>query len=130
MADIDDMLRALKGLAAPKDLEIAIAKKAAITLQEAVTKTLEAGETPEGVAWAPKKDGHGRPYAHAASRIKTTAYGNLVAMVLAGPEVYGNFGARGAPVRRMIPDAGAALPKSVDQALTKAAGQVFDELTK
>jgi hypothetical protein len=124
--ELDSMLEALRKLADPDVVAEKVAKKAEKTLQAALERTLEAGESPEGAKWAPRKAG-GRPYEHAASRIKTVASGNLLRTTLTGPEVFGHFGARGMPVRQMLPDAGAGMPPSVEVALTKAATQVFDE---
>ncbi len=115
------MLRELGG----KDAASDIAARASIAINAALLKTLAAGETPEGMAWEPRKEG-GRAYANAASRISTASYGNLVRVTLTGPEVYGHFGARGMPVRQMIPDAGAGIPQSVVDAILKAAAQVIE----
>lgn len=126
MSALDEMLVSLRTLGNPAEVERRVAKKAEWSLQTALERTLAAGETPEGKAWQPRKAG-GRPYEHAASRIRTKASGNLVRTTLSGPEVFGHFGARGMPVRQMLPDAGAGMPPSVDEALTKAARAVFEE---
>jgi hypothetical protein len=126
MTELDAMIASLRKLAAPDVVAAAVAKKAEKTLQIALEQTLAAGTSPEGKAWEPRKKG-GRAYAGAAGRITTRASGNLLRTTLEGPEVYGHFGARGMVERPMIPDAGAALPPSVEAALTLAATQVFDE---
>lgn len=128
MSSLQDIIESLNELE-KKDIESNVAAKGAPLLQAAVEATLSAGTSPEGAAWAPRKKG-GRAYANAASRITTKASGNLIRMTLTGPEVYGHFGVAGMPVRQMIPDAGAGIPASVTDALTKAATQVFEEATK
>ncbi len=125
MIELDRIVTALRALGAA-DIGAQIAKKAAPLLQAAVLQTLSAGQSPEGVAWAERKAG-GRAYAHAASRIETQPHGDLVRMVLKGPEVFGHFGARGMPVRQMLPDAGAKIPASVEKAITDAAKAVIAE---
>lgn len=128
MSSLDDIILALRELGT-KDVEIRIAAAAAPLLQDEIESTLGAGQDPEGRAWAPRKAG-GRAYVNASAKVRTTNTGDLVRMTLVGPEVYGNYGARGMPVRRMIPDAGANVPSSVTTALTRAAEQVFNEVTK
>ena len=98
-------------------------------LHAAVAKTLEAGQTPEGTAWAPKLSG-GRAYKNAASRVSFGVDGDIVRLVLKGPEVWGHIGVRGRPVRQMLPDAGAELPKSVVRAIEAGAQKVLDEVLR
>lgn len=120
------MIHSLRELASREEVEKRVAKAAEGTLQASLEHTLAAGQSPEGRAWEPRKAG-GRAYANAASRVTTKASGNLLRATLEGPEVYGHFGARGMPVRQMLPDAGAGMPPSVESALESAAEQVFDE---
>lgn len=129
MTALDSMLKSLRDLADPRRVGEETAKRAAVTMQRALTATLAAGTTPEGHAWKPKKDG-GRPYEHAAQHITTAATGTLVVTTLRGPDVFGHKGTNRIPRRQMLPDAGAAIPASVERALTEAARQVFDEAVK
>lgn len=120
-------LRLMQG----SELEEAIAKKAEVTLQNAVMQTLVAGETPEGKPWAPKRKGGGRAYANAGSTLVTKADGAYVRMTITGPDVYGHFGRTGKQIaRRMLPDAGAGMPKEVADALDLATEQVITERMK
>lgn len=128
MSDLDEMLAALKAIAAP-NLGARIAVRVGPELHAAVAKTLEAGQTPEGEAWEPRLAG-GRAYKNAAARITFGVEGDVVRLVLHGPEVWGHIGARGRPVRRMLPDAGAEIPRSVARAIEAGARRVFDEVTK
>ncbi len=127
MIELDAIIASLRALGA-KDLGATIAKKAAPLLQAAVLQTLAAGTSPEGIVWAEKKTG-GRAYVHAASRLTSGAFGNVVRLTLSGPEVYGHFGANGMPVRQMLPEAGGAIPKIVTDAITDAARAVVSDLT-
>jgi hypothetical protein len=123
-----DAFIAFLNLMAGSDLEIAIAKKAEGTLQEAVETTINAAETPEGKPWAVTRRGGRRAYPTASSHLSTKSYGNLVKMTLEGTAAYGHFGRTGKQVARpMLPDAGAGMPTEVAEALDKAAGQVFEE---
>ncbi len=129
MSELDDLVSTLKALGA-RDLGARIAKVAAPLLHAALLETLEAGETPEGLAWANKKRG-GRAYVHAASHLsEAKATGDIVRVTLTGPEVFGHFGARGMPKRQMLPDAGGQIPQSVTDALTQAAKTVIAEASK
>lgn len=125
---LEEMAAALGNLT-PKAFETEVAKEVAIGLQAAVESTLSKGQTPEGQAWALRKAG-GRAYVHASSKLSTKAYGNLVRMTLSGPEVFGHFGFKGAEPRRMIPDAGAGTPESVQKVLNESSQKVFERLTK
>ena len=126
---IDEIIKTLRRFAKPEEVERAVAQRAQTTLQEAVAKTLSAGETSEGQVWAERKAG-GRAYANAAKRITTRADGNLLTMTLSGPEVCGHLVLKGTVKRQMLPDAGAGIPRSVATALTDAAKDVFERWTK
>ncbi len=130
MIELDPILNALRELDS-KDIGARIAAKAAPLLNEALKKTLAAGESPDGKPWEARKGKKGgRAYANAASRIESKAHGDLVRVTLHGPEVYGHFGARGMPIRQMLPDAGAEVPEIVKAAIVKAASDVLAEVSK
>jgi hypothetical protein len=125
----NEILASLRAFGDSEKVARLVAAKAEKTLAASLEKSLAAGTSPEGKPWAPREKG-GRAYQAAASRVAVKSYGNLVSAVLSGPEVYGHFGAHGMPERKMLPDAGAGLPKSVSDALILAATQVFDELVE
>lgn len=145
MASLSDMIRALKKLG-KKEVEAQVAKYGADAVGDALRATLSAGESPEGQAWAPKKEGGGKAYAGAPSKLETKAYGALIRATISGGEVYGHFGAHGTHKgqgkktpkkdrkkmgpRPMLPDGGAGMPQSVEKALIKSAQQVLDEALK
>lgn len=115
LEDIIESLHQMGGDDAEKEL----AEIAAREIKDALTETLSAGETPEGEPWAPTKTGK-RAYKNAASKLSVAAEDTLIRVIITGPEVYGNFGTGKMPQRRMLPDAGAGMPKSVEKALNRA----------
>jgi hypothetical protein len=128
ISELDELIESLRRIG-DSSLPTRIASEAAPRLHASLKKTLGAGQSPEGVAWAPRKEG-GQAYQHAAEKITTKAVGDLVQVTLVGPEAYGHYGARGMPVRQMLPDAGAEIPKSVTDAIKEAAKVVLDEATR
>ena len=105
------------------------AKLAAPLVEEAVKATAAAGTTPDGKAWAPRKDG-GRPLVHAADALSAKAVGSTIVVTLTGPEVFHNAGNGHVEKRQILPDGGAGLPKNVAAALTKASKLAFDDAMK
>ena len=128
MSALDEMLSALRQLADKDAIETRVAAYAGPELHAAVTATMAAGATSEGKPWAERKAG-GRAYANAASKLSYRVDGNLVRLILVGPEVYGHYGA-GMAARPMLPDAGAGMPPSVEGALTRAAYKVWNEVMR
>lgn len=122
------MLAALTRLADPRAVEEAVARELGPELKTVLQATLSAGQTPEGKTWAPRRVKGGRAYAHAADRLTVNVYRSLVVAQLKGPEVYGHFGAHGITERPMLPDAGASLPKSVEQAMIRAGERALKKL--
>jgi hypothetical protein len=123
-ATLEEMLVQLRAMADPAELERIAAGFAAEELRSSLTKTLSAGQTPEGKAWAPTKEGE-RAYKGAAGRLRVQTQGNLVTATIDGGEAFGHYGA-GVPVRQMLPDAGAGIPASVSKVLDKAAERTFE----
>ena len=126
---IDELLSTLRALADEKTVAEAVAAEAAPRLQTALRASAAAGTSPEGRPWAERKQG-GRAYAGAAGHIEAKNIGAMVRVTLRGPEAYGHYGARGMPVRQMIPDSGAGMPPSVERALFDGANAVFERLTQ
>jgi hypothetical protein len=122
-----DALIAFMRMAEGTELSDQIAARAAEKMQLEITRTLSAGTTPEGGAWAPRRKDGGRAYANAASKVTTQASGSLIRMVLKGPEVYGHFGGKGRLPRTMLPDAGAGVPPSVAESIRQATTEILVE---
>jgi hypothetical protein len=124
---LDDIIERLKALGA-SNVGARVALKAAPLVDEAIKKTASAGQTPSGTAWQPKKDGS-RPLVNAAAAIQTRVAGNYILTTLRGPTVFHHKGLQGKPHRQVIPDSG-AVPEGVKRAVTDAAREVFEEITK
>jgi hypothetical protein len=127
IAALDSWIARLKVLGDEKTVASKVATVAAPLVQAELQKTASAGTTPEGKAWKPKKDG-GRPLVNAAAAISTRAAGNFVVTTLSGPTVFHHKGLQGKPVRQVIPDTG-TVPPAIEEALVKAAKQVWEEIT-
>lgn len=98
-AALDKMIASLRAVpAVMKQLGPAVATE----LRTELTRTLNAGTSPDGSAWAERKEG-GRAYAGAAKALTVTSHGATVLASISGPEVYGHRGVRGAPRRPMLP---------------------------
>ena len=127
MPGIEDMIAAHRSL---ERLPERVAELAAPLLDAAIKATAAAGTTPDGKAWAPVKASGARSNVHAAEHISTRALGDVVRMVLDGPDVYAHFGKRGIQEpRTIIPLAGGAIPVVVSEAIDKATAQAWSELT-
>jgi hypothetical protein len=124
--DILDTLRALENAPA---IAVDVARRAGTKIESTESRSLAAGVSPEGPGWAPRKAG-GRAYAHAASHVEVRVLATMIRVTLRGPEVYGHFGARGMPVRQMIPDAGAGIPASVARALDEASDEACGSIVR
>ena len=122
---LEEMIR---NVAALERLPERTAAIAAEKLGELVARTAAAGTSPDGEAWAPRKEG-GRAMVNAAAHVSARAYGDVVRITLRGPDVFHQFGTRGEPRRAVIPESGAAMPASVAQVLEQASRQAFEEIT-
>lgn len=114
---LDEMIDSFRNLA---DLPTEVAKQAAPLLEARLKASAAAGTSPDGKAWAVKKDG-GRAMVNAAAAISVRAIGLVVRVTLAGVEVYHQFSKKkGEPRRPIIPDAGGPMPKVVQDVLEQA----------
>ena len=123
---LDRMIASLRALGTmPEEA----AKLAVPYVDAAVKNTANAGTTPDGVPWAPKKDGS-QALVHAADALSTKAVGAVVQVTLTGPTVFHNF-AKGTstPRRQVLPDGGAAIPKNIQAGLKKALDETFQRIT-
>lgn len=71
-------------------------------VESEIKATANAGTSPDGEAWAPRKDG-GRAMAGAASHITVSVQGTSIVIALKGPDVFHHYGVRGEPRRNVIP---------------------------
>lgn len=124
IAALDEMIARLDALSRPEAAN-RIAQRAAPAVTKAIQKTAAAGTSPEGDAWKPKKDG-GRPLKNAAAHISGQALGPLISVKLEGVDVFHHRGAKGLPVRQILPDPG-TIPDPVRDAVLKAAREIVEE---
>lgn len=116
-------LRKIEGL--PGDA----AREIAPLLLEAVKKTANAGTTPDGRPWAPRKKDGARALVNAADHLSFRVLGKAIAqLVLTGPDVIHNRGTTTIPQRRILPDAGAGLPKLVVDAAAEGARRAWAKI--
>lgn len=100
------------------------AKLAAPLVEKAMKRTAAAGTTPDGEAWAPRKDG-GRALVNAADALSAEAVGSVVVGKLDGVEVVHNRGTKRMPRRQILPSLGAGIPRNIADALTEASAEAF-----
>ena len=105
-----------------------VAEVAAPLVEAAVKETAAAGESPDGKAWRPRKDG-APALANAAAAVKARALGAVVQLYLQGTstgsqKVQAIQNSR----RSIIPAKGEGAPKVVLKALERAAAKVFLEI--
>jgi hypothetical protein len=123
---LDEMIGAARQLGSP-DFARQVAAEAAPLVDEAIKRTARAGTTPDGKPWAPRKKDGQPALQNVAEQISTNAFGDVVRTTLEGPAVFSHFGA-GITQRQVIPDSAVAIPDSISQAVTKAAGRVFERI--
>lgn len=104
-----------------------VAREAAPLVERAARSNAERGLDPEGKPWAPTKDGK-RPLQHAAEALTAKATGAIVELVLVGHHVVHHYGTKRMPARRIVPDAGAGVPKHLADAMREGARRVFGRL--
>ena len=129
MGGIDAMLADLRRLGGD-DVGAQVAREAAPRIEAALKASAAAGQTPEGQAWPPVKDGGGRAMVNAAAHVAAKAIGAVVRVTLTGPDVYHQFSKKTSePRRRVIPDVGGAIPPAIARALDEAAAAVWRRFT-
>lgn len=126
MADLDDMIASMRGLARVPERA---AELAAPRLEAIAKATASAGTSPTGEAWAPRRADGRRAMPNAAAAVRAEAAGATVALVLEGPEVYHQRAREdGRPPRRaIIPAPGEPIPPAMLDAIAQAVAQAVDE---
>lgn len=122
MGQMDDMIAAARAGYGLRGEDLA--RACVPYVDEAVKATAEAGTTPDGTPWEPRKDG-GRALANAAAALSTRAVGDVVQVTLRAPEAIHNFGTGHVPRRQILPDGGAGIPQNVADALDRACTEGF-----
>jgi hypothetical protein len=124
LAEFIGRVRKLGGLATDA------AKLAAPLVEKAVKATADAGTTPDGAAWAPRKRDGGRALVNAAKALSAKAVGASVVVTLKGVEVIHNFARGRIPARQILPDGGAGIPKNVAAAVDEASALAFTRIMR
>lgn len=127
---LDPMIAKLRAL---RSFGEETAKTAAPLVLEAVRADVADGIDPTtGEAWKPKKGG-GEPLRNASKALAVSTSGETVTVTLRGHEVFHHYGSadggKRLPKRPILPDAGAGVPKKVDEAARKAAAETFRRTT-
>lgn len=114
----------LQRLGQAQVLETDLAKMCRQPVTDVVIRHLQAGQDPtDGTPWLPKKEGGGRPYANAASKLQSSLFGNTILLTIPAPEAFSQkgthtkSGGQKLPVRRMVPDAGVTIPDDILEAI-------------
>ena len=117
--------RRLRGL---RELSAEAAKEAAPRLEKLVQGTAAAGTDVDGKPWPTKRDGS-RALPNAAGAISAVANGMAVIVKLVGAYVFHNS-AKGADRRRILPESGAGIQKSVAHECREATKRAFERLMR
>jgi hypothetical protein len=120
VAELQDMIDSLHRLG---ELPEKLAPKVAAALLTEVSASVARGESPDGKAWQPTKDGK-RPLQNAAKALRAEAVGTVALLILEGPEVRHHLGsAKGGVQRQILPSR--KLNASAVRALQRVAAESF-----
>lgn len=102
------------------------APEAAYKTRDQLRTTIAAGADPWGQAWEPKKQGHGKPLAHAGGAVHVAAVGTKILIRLTGIETRHHQGwAKGGTERRVIPTLDRPLPDAITRAIFRTITEHF-----
>ncbi len=121
---LNEMIAVLHKLGDRRSIAEAVAKMAAPKVEAAIQATARAGESPSGVAWAPRKKDGGQALANVAGKITTVATGRNIKVTLKGPEVYSHLAA-GKSRRPVIPGSEGELPDSIYKVCLESSELIF-----
>ncbi len=96
-----------------------IAREAAPAVLAAAQATADAGTTPEGEAWAPRKSDGARALAKASSALSVRVDEDVIVLVLSGTYVYAQR------TRRILPGVGLGIPPRITAIITAKAREVL-----
>jgi hypothetical protein len=121
---LDDMIARVASL---DGFTRAVAPDIATAIEAEIHKTIAAGTSSDGVAWAPTKTGE-QPLRHAADAVAVVAVGTTVFVRVRGPEARHHLGrGRGGLARPIIP-VGEISPRMA-AAVQGVLAQRFQEVT-
>jgi len=100
-AELDAMIDRLRKL---PDLARQCAPECARVVEAEIARTAAAGTDAYGKPWAPKKDGSGKPLAHAIDAVGVAAVGTSIVVRVTGVEARHHLGrVKGGTQRAIIP---------------------------
>jgi hypothetical protein len=100
--------------------------EAARQVKKELDQTVSSGADPWGAQWAPKKQGHGTPLAHASGNVFVGAIGTRILIRLTGIETKHHRGwAKGGTERKVIPTPDRELPVPITDAIFKVITDSF-----
>lgn len=117
---IIEQLRTLDGVG------VAIAEEARPELLAEARRTADAGTTPDGAPWAPKKDG-GRALPNAAAAITAVVSGAtsaVITLILRAPYTYFHRAKAKGRRRQILPAPANGIPQGMHDAIARAAARV------
>lgn len=117
-AGVEALTRMVERVRALRTIETDIARAARGPVEEAARATAAAGTTPDGSAWAVRKDG-ARALAGAAGGVVVRVVGAALQVVVRHPYVFHQ------KTRQVIPVEGDEIPPGIAAAIKRAALETF-----
>lgn len=120
-AELDAMIARLRKL---PDIARMVAPDCARVVEAEIRRTTAAGTDSYGVPWAPKKDGKGKPLAHADAAVGVAAVGASIVARVTGVEARHHLGrVKGGTQRAIIPTKD--IPQPMAAAMRDVIGKAF-----
>jgi streptogramin lyase len=123
-AELDAMIARINRI---PDLGKIAAPDVARAIEQDLQRTVAAGTTPDGQAWAAKKKGSGQPLANATKALHVAAIGTLIYVRLTGAEALHHLGRVTGKVKRQIIPTG-AIPPAMGNAIRTVLARKFSEV--
>jgi hypothetical protein len=121
-SELQAMVAALRAL--PNELRASV-PEIAEGVRGVLVANIAAGRSPDGGAWAPKKDG-GKPLVNAAAALTVTAQGDVIVATVSGPEAFHHYGTKKDPKRQILPQDG-TMPTGIADAFRQGLIKRFDK---
>lgn len=125
--DLSKLDRLIASLRGARGFLVRAAPAVAKAVEAELRATAAAGTTPDGAAWAPKKDG-GRALANAAAAISVRAVGTVILARLRFPESIHHKGTKRLPKRQILPEG--ELPANVAEAIKRTLVREWEQAVR
>lgn len=129
-AQLDAMIAAIRRVGV---LPATVAKRAVDPVLAELRASAAAGTSPDGQAWAPKKDG-GRALENASQAVAVKASGTVITASLVGTstgdvkvQAIQHYGTKRIPARPILPMSGGGIPERIRAAILETAKKAFRE---